>query len=155
MAVAQKPIKLGLVVCRFNELITRRLAEGAQALLKRRGIKLEQIVEIEVPGAYEAPLAAQWLAEMHRVDGVVVLGAVIRGSTDHYQYVCSAASSGLMNVQLARGIPVGFGILTCDTMEQALDRAGGKSGNKGAETAETVLEMIEMKKGLQQAGGRE
>ncbi|MBM3382000.1 MAG: 6,7-dimethyl-8-ribityllumazine synthase [Betaproteobacteria bacterium] len=155
MAVAQKPIKLGLVVCRFNELITRRLAEGAQALLKRRGIKLEQIVEVEVPGAYEAPLAAQWLAETHKVDGVVVLGAVIRGSTDHYQYVCSAAASGLMNVQLARSLPVGFGILTCDTMEQALDRAGGKAGNKGAETAETVLEMIEMKRGLNRAGGHE
>ncbi|NBO38767.1 6,7-dimethyl-8-ribityllumazine synthase [bacterium] len=155
MSVRQKPLKIGLVVCRFNELVTRRLAEGAHALLKRRGIKLEQIVELEVPGAFESPLAAQWLVETHKVDGVVVLGAVVRGSTSHYDYVCSTASSGLMNVQLAKSVPVGFGILTCDTMEQALDRAGGKSGNKGAETAETVLEMIEMKSHLQQPGSIE
>jgi 6,7-dimethyl-8-ribityllumazine synthase len=155
MSVRQKPIKVGLVVCRFNELVTRRLAEGAHALLKRRGVKQEQIVEIEVPGAFESPLAAQWLIDTHAVDGVVVLGAVVRGSTSHYDYVCSTASSGLMNVQLGRGRPIGFGILTCETMEQALDRAGGKSGNKGAETAETVLEMIAMKEHLMSAGNFE
>lgn len=155
MSVRQKPIKVGLVVCRFNELVTRRLAEGALALLKRRGVKQEQIVEIEVPGAFESPLAAQWLIDTHAVDGVVVLGAVVRGSTSHYDYVCSTASSGLMNVQLGRGRPIGFGILTCETMEQALDRAGGKSGNKGAETAETVLEMIATKEHLMSAGNFE
>jgi len=155
MSVRQKPIKIGLVVCRFNELVTRRLAEGAQALLKRRGIKHEQIVEVEVPGAFESPLAAQWLVDTHKVDGVVVLGAVVRGATSHYDYVCSTASSGLMTVQLNRGLPIGFGILTCDTMEQALDRAGGKAGNKGAETAETVLEMIEIRNGLTGVGGNE
>ncbi|MEY4064633.1 MAG: hypothetical protein RIR26_841 [Pseudomonadota bacterium] len=155
MSIRQKPIKVGLVVCRFNELVTRRLAEGAVALLKRRGIKKEQIVEVEVPGAFESPLAAQWLIDTHAVDGVVVLGAVIRGSTSHYDYVCSTASSGLMNVQLGRNRPVGFGILTCETMEQALDRAGGKAGNKGSETAETVLEMIEMKDNLSSAGNFE
>ncbi|MEN9825003.1 MAG: hypothetical protein RI953_748 [Pseudomonadota bacterium] len=155
MTVRQKPIKLGLVVCRFNELVTRRLAEGALALLKRRGIKAEQIVEVEVPGAFESPLAAQWLFETHGVDGVIVLGAVIRGSTSHYDYVCSTCSSGLMSLQMARSAPVGFGILTCDSLEQALDRAGGKTGNKGAETAETVLEMIETKANLVRLGGSE
>ena len=108
-----------------------------------------------MPGAFEAPLAAQWLVDTHKVDGVVVLGAVVRGSTSHYDYVCSTASSGLMTVQLNRGLPIGFGILTCDTMEQALDRAGGKAGNKGAETAETVLEMIEIRNGLTGVGGNE
>lgn len=155
MSVRQKPIKIGLVICRFNELVTRRLAEGAHNLLKRRGIKPEQIVELEVPGAFEAPLASQWLFDAQKVDGVVVLGAVIRGSTNHYDYVCSTASSGLMSLQLSRSAPVGFGILTCDTLEQALDRAGGKTGNKGAETAETVLEMIENKHHLSQWGGHE
>lgn len=155
MSVRQKPVKIGLVICRFNELVTRRLAEGAHSLLKRRGIKSEQIIEIEVPGAFEAPLAAQWLFETQKVDGVVVLGAVIRGSTSHYDYVCSTSSSGLMNLQLARSAPVGFGILTCETLEQALDRAGGKTGNKGAETAETVLEMIETRALLSRSGGNE
>jgi 6,7-dimethyl-8-ribityllumazine synthase len=155
MSVRQNPIKIGLVVCRFNELVTRRLSEGAQGLLKRRGIKTEQVVEIEVPGAFEAPLAAQWLIETQKVDGVIVLGAVIRGSTSHYDYVCSTASSGLMNVQLSHSVPVGFGILTCETLEQALDRAGGKTGNKGAETAETVLEMIECKAQMRRTGGQE
>jgi 6,7-dimethyl-8-ribityllumazine synthase len=155
MSVRQNPIKLGLVVCRFNELVTRRLSEGALNLLKRRGIKTEQVVEVEVPGAFEAPLAAQMLIETQKVDGVIVLGAVIRGSTSHYDYVCSTASSGLMNVQLAHSVPVGFGILTCETLEQALDRAGGKTGNKGAETAETVLEMIECKSQLRRVGSHE
>lgn len=155
MSVRQKPIKIGLVVCRFNELVTRRLAEGAHALLKRRGIKAEQVIEVEVPGAFEAPLAAQWLFDHQSVDGVIVLGAVIRGSTNHYDYVCSTASSGLMSLQMAKSAPVGFGILTCDTMEQALDRAGGKVGNKGAETADTVLEMIENKFQISQLGGNE
>lgn len=155
MSVRQKPIKIGLVVCRFNELVTRMLAEGAVNLLKRRGVKQEQIVEIEVPGAFESPLAAQWLVDSRKVDGVIVVGAVIRGSTSHYEYVCSSTASGLMNVQASRNVPVGFGVLTCDTMEQALDRAGGKVGNKGAETAETVLEMIDLKDDLSVLGGAE
>lgn len=155
MSVRQKPVKIGLVVCRFNELVTRRLAEGAVNLLKRRGVKQEQIIEVEVAGAFESPLAAQWLIDTRQVDGVIVVGAVIRGSTSHYDYVCSSTASGLMSVQTARSVPVGFGVLTCETMEQALDRAGGKVGNKGAETAETVLEMIELKSALSALGGAE
>ena len=155
MSVRQKPVKIGLVVCRFNELVTRRLAEGAVNLLKRRGVKQEQIIEVEVAGAFESPLAAQWLIDSRKVDGVIVVGAVIRGSTSHYDYVCSSTESGLMSVQMSRSVPVGFGVLTCDTMEQALDRAGGKVGNKGSETAETVLEMIELKLDVAALGGAE
>ncbi|KAB8030819.1 6,7-dimethyl-8-ribityllumazine synthase [Fluviispira multicolorata] len=140
--------KIGIVVARFNEVITSRLALGAKNLLIRRGVKAENIIEIEVPGAFETPLAAQLLIDNKKVQGVVALGAVIRGSTDHYNYVCSSVSSGLMNVQLTRSVPVCFGILTCDTMEQAIDRAGGKSGNKGADVADTVLEMILLRSSL-------
>ena len=142
-------LNIGIVVARFNDLITSRLLEGAKALLVRRGVPQANIRIVEVPGAYEVPLAAQWLFDGPKVDGVVALGAVIRGSTSHYDYVCSTASSGLMNVQLSCCKPVGFGILTCDTLEQAFDRAGGKLGNKGAETAESVLEMIVLKSGLE------
>lgn len=142
-------VKIGIVVARFNDLITSRLLEGAKGLLARRGVSPASIVVTEVPGAYETPLVARWLFEHARVDGVVALGAVIRGATDHYDYVCSTASKGLMNVQMSHGRPVGFGILTCDTLEQAFDRAGGKLGNKGAETAETVLEMVLLKKSLE------
>lgn len=134
--------RIGIVVARFNEIITSRLAQGAKNLLARRGVKSENIVEVEVPGSFEAPLAAQWLLEHKKVQGVVVLGAVIKGSTDHYNYVCSSTASGLMNVQLTNSSPVCFGVLTCDTMEQAIDRAGGKMGNKGADVAESVLEMV-------------
>jgi 6,7-dimethyl-8-ribityllumazine synthase len=140
-----KPLKVGIAVARFNDLITSRLQEGARNLLQRRGVAADNIVIKEVPGAFELPLAAQWLLEQGGCQGVVALGAVIKGSTDHYEYVCSSATSGLMNVQLKTSCPVGFGVLTCDTLEQAFDRAGGKLGNKGAETAETVLEMIEWK----------
>jgi 6,7-dimethyl-8-ribityllumazine synthase len=135
-------VRVGLAVARFNDIVTSRLVEGARALLVRRGVSLTNVEVMEVPGAFELPLAAQWLVDHSKCDGVVALGAVIRGSTDHYDYVCSAAASGVMTAQLSRGVPVGFGVLTCDTLEQAFDRAGGKLGNKGAETADTVLEMI-------------
>ncbi len=140
--------KIGIVVARFNEVITSKLASGARNLLLRRGVKAENIIEIEVPGSFETPLAAQLLIDQKKVHGIVALGAVIKGATDHYNYVCSSASSGLMSVQLSRSVPVCFGILTCDTMEQAIDRAGGKSGNKGADVADAVLEMIMVKSSL-------
>lgn len=140
--------KIGIVVARFNEVITSRLALGARNLLLRRGVKAENIIEIEVPGSFETPLAAQLLIDQKKVHGVIALGAVIKGATDHYHYVCSATSSALMNVQLSRSTPVCFGILTCDTMEQAIDRAGGKLGNKGTDVADSVLEMIMVKSSL-------
>ncbi|MGY3803200.1 6,7-dimethyl-8-ribityllumazine synthase [Pigmentibacter ruber] len=141
-------VKIGIVVARFNEIITSKLASGAKGLLLRRGLKAENIIEIEVPGSFETPLAAQLLIEQKKVHGVIALGAVIRGATDHYNYVCSSTSSGLMNVQLSHSVPVAFGILTCDTMEQAFDRAGGKLGNKGSEVADAVLDMVMIKSSL-------
>ena len=141
-------VRVGLAVARFNDIVTSRLLEGARSVLLRRGVLHANIEVMEVPGAFELPLAAQWLIDLGRCDGVVALGAVIRGATSHYDYVCSSATSGLSSVQLARGVPVGFGLLTCDTLEQAFDRAGGKLGNKGGETADTVLEMIALKQNL-------
>lgn len=138
-------VRVGIAVARFNDIVTFRLLEGARSLLVRRGVQPSHIEVLEVPGAFELPLAAQWLIDHSQCDGVVALGAVIRGTTSHYDHVCAAATSGLTNVQLARSVPVGFGVLTCDTLEQAFDRAGGKLGNKGAETADTVLEMISHK----------
>jgi 6,7-dimethyl-8-ribityllumazine synthase len=137
--------KMGIVVGRFNDIVTSRLKEGALNALLRREILRDHIQVIEVPGSFELPLMAQWLIEHAGCDGVIALGAVIRGTTDHYDYVCNQTASGLMNVQLRFGKPVGFGVLTCDTLEQAFDRAGGKLGNKGAECAETVFEMISLK----------
>ena len=135
-------VRVGIAVARFNDIVTSRLLEGARSLLARRGVPPTHIEVMEVPGAFELPLAAQWLVDHAKCDGVVALGAVIRGTTSHYDHVCSAATSGLTNLQLSRGVPVGFGVLTCDTLEQAFDRAGGKLGNKGGETADTVLEML-------------
>jgi len=148
MSRTPSSLRIGLVTARFNDIVTSRLLEGARGLLVRRGVEASNIEVVEVPGAFELPLAAQWLLTHGKCDGVVALGAVIRGSTSHYDYVCSGVTSGLMNVQLAQGAPVGFGVLTCDTMEQAFDRAGGKLGNKGAECAETVLEMCLQKSTL-------
>lgn len=147
----KKAMKIGIVTARFNELITSRLQEGAKRALVRAGVAAADILEIEVAGSFELPLAAQWLIDTKQVEGVVALGAVIKGSTDHYDYVCSTASSGLMQTQLSRSVPVGFGVLTCETLEQALDRAGGKLGNKGSEVAMTVVEMAMLKTQLRES----
>ncbi len=138
-------MKIGIAIARFNEVITSKLAQGAKNLLLRRGIKPENIIEVEAPGSFELPLVAQMLIDQKKVHGVIALGAVIRGSTNHYDYVCSSTTSGIMTVQLSRSTPISFGVLTCDTMEQAIDRAGGKLGNKGAECADTLIEMIALK----------
>lgn len=140
--------RIGIVVAQFNEIITSKLAQGAKNILLKRGVKIQNIIEIEVPGSFELPLASQLLIDNKKVHGVIALGAVIRGSTSHYDYVCSGTTSGLMTVQLSRSIPVSFGVLTCDTMEQAIDRAGGKWGNKGAECAECLLDMVALKQSL-------
>lgn len=141
-------VKIGIVVSRWNEIVTKPLLEGAKKALLKSGILEKNIAILEVPGSFELPLACSWLLKNGKSDGVVALGAVIRGSTDHYDYVCSTASSGLMNLQMSEGKPVGFGILTCETLEQAFDRAGGKLGNKGAEVAATVLEMVLLSRSL-------
>lgn len=137
-------LKIGIAVSRFNELVTERLLEGALWAHKRHGGDENQIEIARVPGAFELPLAAQAMAQSGRFAAILCLGAVIRGATTHYDYVCSAATSGIQNVGLQSGLPVVFGVLTTDTLEQAFERAGSKAGNKGAEAMEVALEMSDL-----------
>lgn len=134
--------KLAIVVGRFNSFIGDALLSGAMDTLKRSGVKSENITVAYVPGAFEIPLLVKKLAASGEYDGVVALGAVIRGSTPHFEYVAGECAKGLNAVQLETGIPVGFGVLTVDSIEQAIERAGTKAGNKGSEAALTVLEMV-------------
>ncbi len=134
--------RIALVVARYNATVVDGLVAGARAALKEHGIGPGQIESVMVPGAWELPLAAAHLADQDRFDAIVALGAVIRGGTAHFEYVCSGCTDGLMQVQLEFGIPVGFGVLTCDTEAQALERAGTGVGNKGREAALAALEML-------------
>lgn len=135
-------LKIGICVARFNEFITKSLLEGAVSTLARHGASKENITVLWVPGAFELPLAAQHLAEQN--DAVVCLGAVIRGATSHYDLVCNQAASGIMKVGLEKHKPVIFGVITTDTIEQAIERAGTKAGNKGAEAALAAIEMVHL-----------
>ena len=141
---APEKIRIGIVAARFNDLVVSRLIDGAEDALLRHGVLPAQISLIKVPGAFELPLVAKKMAESDRYDAVIALGAVIRGDTDHYTYVCNEVSKGLAAVGLESGLPVLFGVLTCDTLEQALLRAGSKAGNKGFECAVAALEMISL-----------
>ncbi len=132
--------RVGILVSRYNETVTERLLAGAQACLRERGVGPERVDVLRVPGAGELPLAARTLAARGGYAAVVALGAVIRGETAHFDYVAGEASRGLMEVALHYGIPVGFGVLTCDTLAQALARAGGDAGNKGHEAASAALD---------------
>ncbi len=134
--------KLAIVVGRFNSFIGDALLGGATDVLERHGVKSENITVAYVPGAFEIPLLVKKFAQSGDYDGVVALGAVIRGSTPHFDYVAGECAKGLNSVQLETGVPVGFGVLTVDSIEQAIERAGTKAGNKGAEAAMTVLEMV-------------
>jgi 6,7-dimethyl-8-ribityllumazine synthase len=134
-----RELKVGVVTARFNSEITEKLEEGALSYLE--ACEDVQVYAVRVPGAVEIPLAAQTLLEAG-CDGVVALGAVIRGETSHYDYVCSSVERGVTELMLAYNRPVGFGVLTTENEEQALDRAGGKHGNKGEEAAQVVMEMI-------------
>lgn len=136
--------KFAIVVSRFNDFITSKLLDGALDCLYRHGVKDDDLSLIRVPGAFEIPLAAQKLAQSGDYDGVICLGAVIRGATTHYDYVCSEVSKGIAKVSLDTNIPVGFGIVTTENIEQAIERAGTKSGNKGYDTAMSVLEMADL-----------
>jgi len=136
-------LKVALVVSRFNSFLTERLLEGALDALIRHGAEEENLVIVRVPGAFELPLAAQKLAQSNRYDAIVALGAVIRGSTPHFEYVASEATKGLAQAGLSTGRPVAFGVLTCDTLEQAVERAGAKS-NKGFDAALTAMEMANL-----------
>lgn len=139
-----KDRKFAIVVSRFNDFITSKLVDGALDCLLRHEVKDEDITLIKVPGAFEIPLAAQKLAESKKYDGVICLGAVIRGATTHYDYVCNEVSKGIAKITLDTGLPVGFGIVTTENIEQAIERAGTKSGNKGYDTAMSVLEMVDL-----------
>ena len=133
-----------IVVSRFNDFITSKLLDGALDCLYRHGVKDEDLSLVRVPGAFEIPVAAQKLAQSGKYDGVICFGAVIRGATTHYDYVCNEVSKGIAKVSLDTNIPVGFGIVTTENIEQAVERAGTKSGNKGYDTAMSVLEMADL-----------
>ncbi|MBM6884673.1 6,7-dimethyl-8-ribityllumazine synthase [Pseudoflavonifractor phocaeensis] len=137
-------IKVGIVVARFNEFITSKLLSGAMDGLLRHNVQEEDIQVAWVPGAFEIPLIASKMAKSGKYDAVICLGAVIRGSTSHYDYVCNEVSKGIAAVSLESGIPVMFGVLTTENIEQAIERAGSKAGNKGSECAEGAIEMVNL-----------
>ncbi|MCI8489515.1 MAG: 6,7-dimethyl-8-ribityllumazine synthase [Lachnospiraceae bacterium] len=142
--IVARDVKIGIVAARFNEFITSRLLGGAIDGLKRHEVEEDQIDVAWVPGAFEIPLIAQTMAESGTYDAVICLGAVIRGSTSHYDYVCAEVSKGIAQVSLQSKIPVMFGVLTTDTIEQAIERAGSKAGNKGFECATGAIEMVNL-----------
>ena len=136
--------KVAIVAARFNSLIVDRLVEGAVDQLVRHGVASDDITLVRVPGAFELPLAARRIATAGKHAGIVAVGAVIRGATPHFDYVAGQCASGIAAVMNELGVPVGFGVLTVDSIEQALERAGTKAGNKGADAALTVLEMMDL-----------
>jgi 6,7-dimethyl-8-ribityllumazine synthase len=137
-------VKYGIVVGRFNEFISSKLLGGALDALKRHGAGDDEVSVAWVPGAFEIPLIAQKMAESGKFDAVITLGAVIRGSTPHFEYVCSEVSKGVAAISLKTGVPTIFGVLTTDSIEQAVERAGTKAGNKGWEAAVTAIEMANL-----------
>lgn len=134
-------LKIGIVASRFNEFITTKLIGGAEDCLKRHGVKDNDITLVWVPGAYEIPLMAKKMAMNGSFDAIICLGAVIRGATYHYEMVCNEAAKGISQVALSTGVPVLFGVITTDTIEQAIERAGTKSGNKGYDCAMSAIEL--------------
>ena len=141
-------LSIAIVASRFNDLITRQLLAGAQDGLRRHGVEAEQVDVAWVPGSFEIPLVARKLAESGRYQAVVCLGAVIRGETPHFEYVASQVSSGIARAGLETGVPLIFGIITADGLEEALDRAGGKMGNKGYDAAVSAIEMANLMRGM-------
>ncbi|NBJ69440.1 6,7-dimethyl-8-ribityllumazine synthase [Roseburia sp. 1XD42-34] len=137
-------LRIGIVVGRFNEFITGKLLEGAEDTLIRHGVAADQITVAWVPGAYEIPLIAKKMAMHEEYDAVITLGAVIRGATPHFDYVCNEAAKGVSQASLQMNKPVIFGILTTETIEQAIERAGTKAGNKGSEAAIAAIEMVNL-----------
>lgn len=147
--VVASGLKFGIVAARFNEFITNKLVGGAIDGLVRHDVNEDDIEVAWVPGAFEIPLIAQKMASSGKYDAVICVGAVIRGSTSHYDYVCSEVSKGIANVSLNTGIPVMFGVLTTDTIEQAIERAGTKAGNKGYDCALGAIEMVNLIKNIE------
>jgi len=144
--------KIGIAVSEWNQEVTANLAEAAIETLKKYGFAESDIVLKSVPGSFELPLAAQYLVEIAETDAVICLGCVIQGETRHFDYVCSGVTKGIMEVNLDTGVPVAFGVLTTDNQQQALDRSGGKLGNKGVEAAVAALKMLFMKQELLNKG---
>ena len=142
--LVSKEIKIGIVAARFNEFITAKLLEGAMDGLLRHKMDEKDIHVAWVPGAFEIPLIASKMAKSRKYDAVICLGAVIRGSTSHYDYVCSEVSKGIASVSLESGVPVMFGVLTTENIEQAIERAGTKAGNKGFDCAVGAIEMVNL-----------
>ena len=137
-------LKIAFVVARFNEFVCERLLEGALDSLARHGGNKDEVTVLRVPGAFELPLAAKKMAENGKFDAVVCLGVVIRGETSHYDYVCANASSGIASASLETGVPVSFGLLTTETLEQAIERSGSKAGNHGRYATECAIEMVRL-----------
>ena len=137
-------LRIAIVVANFNDFITARLLDGAKAALARSGVRDDDVTVVSVPGSFELPLVAKKLAESKRHDAVISLGAVIRGETDHYEHVAGEAAKGIANAGLSSGVPVIFGVLTTDTLEQAINRAGGKQGNNGYGAGLAAIEMANL-----------
>ncbi|MBO6206089.1 MAG: 6,7-dimethyl-8-ribityllumazine synthase [Lachnospiraceae bacterium] len=140
--VAKKGLRVGIVASRFNSFIVQKLLDGAVDGLVRHGVEEKNISAMWVPGAFEIPLAAKKMAESDKYDAVIAVGAVIRGSTTHYDYVCAEVSKGIASVSLSAGKPVLFGVITTENIEQAIERAGSKAGNKGYDCALAAIEMV-------------
>jgi 6,7-dimethyl-8-ribityllumazine synthase len=138
-------LRFGLVVSEWNHEITGALLEGARSTLLKHGVEEDDIVQVWVPGSFELPAGAQFLLEQQQLAGVICLGSIVRGETPHFDYVCQGTTQGIMEVGLKFSLPVIFGVLTDDTMEQARDRSGGKHGNKGVDCAVAVLKMARLK----------
>ncbi|HCC68320.1 MAG TPA: 6,7-dimethyl-8-ribityllumazine synthase [Nitrospiraceae bacterium] len=143
-----KGLKFAIVVSRFNDFITNRLLEGAIDVLLRHGAEQHDIEVVRVPGSFEIPLIAKKLAQKKTFDAVICLGTVIRGATPHFEYIASEVAKGIASASLETGIPIAFGVITADTIEQAIERAGSKSGNKGWDAALTAIEMAQLIKKL-------
>lgn len=139
-----KGLRFGIVVSRFNDLLTGRLVEGALDCLNRHGARDEDVVVVKVPGAWELPMVADRLAHSGKVDAIIALGVLIRGDTPHFEYIAAEVSKGLAQVGLGTGVPVSFGVLTTESLEQAIERSGTKAGNKGWHAALAAIEMVQL-----------
>lgn len=141
-------LRFGVIVSRFNSFITDRLLQGAMEVLMRAGATSKDVDVVQVPGSFELPLAAKKLAQTNRFDALIAIGCILRGETGHYDYVCSETARGLQLAQMDTGVPIMFCVLTCDTLEQAIDRAGLKGGNKGSEAGLGAIEMAHLSRKL-------
>ena len=141
-------LRICIVVAQWNAFVTAKLLDGAKAGLGERGVRPDDITVAWVPGSFEVPAATRWAAESGNYDAVIAIGAVIEGETDHYEHIAGQAAAGIMEAAQATGVPIAFGVLTCNDADQALERAGGKHGNKGEEAAEAAIQMARLRERL-------